>query len=96
MKRVNSRRAVMDTRDRPPQVESFRVRRSKSGFAVGLSWLTSRQSFDEERQVLLNFVCPGPAADQLLGWLSKEELTVAKKAAKKKAVKKAAKKKGKK
>jgi len=44
---------------------------------------------------LHNFVCPVPAAERLLKWLSKEELQVAKKAAKKKA-KKAAKKKGKK
>jgi len=43
MKRVNARRAVMNTGDRPERVESFCVRHGKSGFAVGLSWLTSRK-----------------------------------------------------
>jgi hypothetical protein len=66
MKRVNPRRAVTNTGDRPLKVESFHVRQGRSGFAVGLSWLTSRLNIREERQVLLDFVCPVPAAEQLL------------------------------
>ena len=66
MKRVNPRRAVKRTDDRPLPGRTVSDGSTQERIRRRLVMVDKSEGLSMERQVLLIFVCPVPAAEQLL------------------------------
>jgi hypothetical protein len=66
MKRVNPRRAVISTGDRPLPGRTVSDGSAQERIRRRLVMVDKPEGLSMERQVLLIFVCPVPAAEQLL------------------------------